>query len=235
MSSLIPGRGQVALAAIAAIALSFDCCCVAGAAELDGAPAPPGPFALGIIGGTLGIGAEASFKLNDWAVLRANGSGFDLSATKTYGSNAYAIDAKALSAGLTADWHPFANGLRLSVGGRYIDIDFSGSTSASSLTINNTVYAAAAIGGLHATVAGGNIIGPYAGIGYDSSQFFSGPLSLCVDLGAIYVGQPKVALSAGNPLPGLDPDLRAEEKKIADTIKYFGFYPVIMLAGKYRF
>src|SRR5580704_13404625 len=88
MSLLIPGRGHVVLAATAAIALSFDCRSV-GAADLEAAPAPPGPFALGIIGGTLGIGAEASYRLNNWMVLRADGSGFALSMTKTYSGNAY--------------------------------------------------------------------------------------------------------------------------------------------------
>jgi len=235
MALFIPGRGHVVLAAIAAIALSFDGCSVAGAADLEAAPPPPGAFALGLIGGTLGIGAEASFRLNNWMVLRADGSGFALSMTKTYSGNAYVIDAKGLSAGLTADWHPFANGFRLSGGGRYLDTSLSGAASGGSFNINNKEYLAAVVGGLHASVQDGNKIGPYAGIGYDSTHFFSGPVSLSLDVGAIYTGQPKVALSTDRPAPGLDSDLRAEEKKIADALKYFSFYPVIMLAGKYRF
>jgi len=235
MALFIPGRGHVVLAAIAATALSFDGCSVAGAADLEAAPPPPGAFALGLIGGTLGIGAEASFRLNNWMVLRADGSGFALSMTKTYSGNAYVIDAKGLSAGLTADWHPFANGFRLSGGGRYLDTSLSGAASGGSFNINNKEYLAAVVGGLHASVQDGNKIGPYAGIGYDSTHFFSGPVSLSLDVGAIYTGQPKVALSTDRPAPGLDSDLRAEEKKIADALKYFSFYPVIMLAGKYRF
>jgi hypothetical protein len=235
MSLLIPGRGHVVLAAIAAIALPLDCRSVAGAADLEGAPAPPQLFALGVIGGTLGIGAEASFRLNNWMVLRANGSGFALSMTKTYSSNAFGIDANVLSAGLTADWHPFANGFRLSGGGRYLDMSFSGSANASSFTINNTSYSAAAIGGLHASVDGGNKIGPYAGIGYDSTHFSSWPFALSLDVGAIYAGQPSVVLRTDKTVPGLDTDLAAEQKKIADALKYFSFYPVITLAAKYRF
>jgi hypothetical protein len=235
MSLLIPGRGHVVPAAIAAIALSCGCGSPAGAADIEAASARPGPFALGIVGGTLGVGAEASFRLNDWMVLRADGSGFSLSVTKTLSGNPYVIDAKALSAGLTADWHPFANGFRLSGGGRYLDMRLSGSASGGNFTINNTEYSVAALGALHAAVEGGNKIGPYAGIGFDSTHFSSGPLSLSLDVGAIYTGQPKVALSTDKSVPGLDTNLRAEEKKIEDTIKYFSFYPVIMLAGKFRF
>jgi len=44
-----------------------------------------------------------------------------------------------------------------------------------------------------------------------------------------------VALSTDRPAPGLDSDLSAEQQKIASELKRFGFYPVIMLAGKYRF
>ena len=110
-----------------------------------------------------------------------------------------------------------------------------GVNSGGNFTINNTEYSVAALGALHAAVEGGNKIGPYAGIGYDSTHFSSGPLSLSLDVGAIYTGQPKVALSTDKSVPGLDSNLRAEEKKIEDKIKYFSFYPVIMLAGKFRF
>ncbi|MEA2905589.1 MAG: hypothetical protein QOI12_2976 [Alphaproteobacteria bacterium] len=199
-------------------------------------PPPESRFAVGITGGTLGIGGEVSAKAFEWMVLRANASGFSVSGTRTYRNNTFQGSAKVLGAGLLADLHPFSNGFRFSAGVRYHDFQPSGSVNAAVavITINNTPYPTTAIGALHAKIKT-NTVGPYLGLGFDSTHFSSGNFFFGFDLGAIYLGKPKVALSTDRNVPGLDTDLGAEEKKINDQIKNFGIYPVIMLTGKYRF
>ena len=60
-------------------------------------------------------------------MLRAGGSWFALDHDFTVDNKVYKLKADMVSAGGSVDWHPFMNGFRLSAGGRYHTVDFSGS------------------------------------------------------------------------------------------------------------
>jgi hypothetical protein len=169
-------------------------------------------------------------------VIRANGSGYSYSRTQGLSSNSFAIDTSLLSFGLIADLHPFSSGFRISGGVRYHDMHLAGSITpdVATVTINGVSYPIAVIGTLHADVTG-NKIAPYLGLGFDSSHFYPSNFSLSFDVGAVYFGNPKVVLSTDGTAPGLEANLRAEEEKVQDALKFLQFYPVAMLTAKFVF
>ena len=206
-----------------------------GAALGQGAPISSGP-AIGVGISTLGIIGEVSFRSTRTLVLRINGNWADLGYDEAVDGNAFSGSVKIAGAGLIADWHPFENGFRLSGGVRYHFSEFSGSISGENIEVNGTTYTPAQYGSLVAKVRNGNEIAPYLGFGWDSSHFNSSGFALALDIGALYIGQPKTSLTTSRHVPGLQADLDAEVKKIQDEFGRFGqFWPVISLTAKYRF
>ena len=86
----------------------------------------PGGLGVGVSIGTTGVGGELSVRPIGNLVLRAGGSWFALDHDFTADDLTFNLKANLISAGATLDWHPFTNGFRLSGGGRYHNVDFSG-------------------------------------------------------------------------------------------------------------
>lgn len=218
----------------------------AAAADLPGpppaveAPAPaerPNNFAAGLGIGTLGLQGEFSAKLTQWMVLRLDAGGYAFSLTHDLQANTYSLNASLLSAALIADWHVLGNGFRLSAGPTFQDFQAAGSAlvaNGSTISINGTPYSSAEIGTLHAAITD-NKIGGYLGIGYDAIHFTPGHIGVSVDVGAIYVGAPKINLTTTKSVPGLAANLQAEEQNIASTLTYLSVYPVVSVTAKYGF
>jgi hypothetical protein len=192
--------------------------------------------AIGLSAGTLGIGGEVGVKVVGNFVVRLNGTWADLSYKKAGDGAEYSGRLKALSAGLTGDWHPFANGFRLSGGARYLNGEFQGKVSMGDVTIGNHTYTQAQYGALNLSIKNGNQIAPYIGLGYDSAHFNPGNWFFAFDIGAMYAGNAKVGLGVTGSAPGLAADLEIERQKLQDDFgKYGRFIPVVQLAAKYRF
>jgi hypothetical protein len=226
--SAIHTMAGLRLAGLTVVSLTM---CAASASAQD--TVRYGGVALGVTAGTLGLGIEGSIKATDWLVLRSNVSGYTLNKTQTVSGNSFTLSPTVLTAGLIADLHLFSNGFRLSAGGRLHDSKWSGS-GATDVTLGDHRYRYADIGKLNVAVVG-NKAAPYLGLGYDSAHYKEGAFSLSIDLGALYIGEPKSSLSTEKSIAGLDVDLRKEETKIDNKISGFGFYPVVQVAGKYRF
>lgn len=194
--------------------------------------------AIGLGLGTLGLSGEISQKFGTNFVGRLNGSWLGIDLDRDVDGNNYKIKARAYGAGLIGDWHPFANGFRLSAGVRYHVADFKGSIGAGDIELDGTTYTQAQYGRLTARLENGNRVAPYLGIGFDSSHFKTGNWSFSSEIGVLYVGDPRVTLSATNAgaVPGLQTDLDAEAASIKSEYGKFGrFWPVIQFAAKYRF
>ncbi len=87
-----------------------------------------------------------------------------------------------------------------------------------------------------AKVQNGNEFAPYIGFGWDSSHFNSSGFAIALDIGALYIGDPKASLTTTRSVAGLQADLDAEVKKVQDEFGRFGqFWPVVSLTAKYRF
>ena len=152
------------------------------------------------------------------------------------------LKANLISAGATLDWHPFSNGFRLSAGGRYHNVDLSGTgdfTRAPSPSMATTYTHARRLGPITASVKSPITIAPYLGLGYDSTHFSDSRWALALDLGVIYGGQADVDDHCGatrRRFLGLRPTSIVEQKKLDDSVgKYGQFWPVATLALKFRF
>lgn len=223
------------LAAAAAVVSAYS---TAATAQQSNAP-----FSFGVIGGTLGIGAEASFKVSDSIVFRVNGSyfGWDLTESASKATNGassdYKFDVSGMFAGALLDWHPFQGGFRLSAGARYADLQLK-AHELNGRTIGDNTYTAAQVGTVHTTVHNSMKVVPYVGLGYDAAHF-KGPgfnFSLGLDVGAMFGGNPNVKITTDRSVAGLATDIAKEKRDLEDKLsKYTMVYPVLMLSGKFNF
>lgn len=196
-----------------------------------------GNLALGLKGGTTGLGLEATYNVAPWLNFRASGAGFPYSGSFEQDGNSYSVDARLASASLLADWHPFSGSFRISAGGLLNFNQIEGEATGP-LEIDDTNYT----GSLKASVDF-NTVAPYLGLGWGNA-FRGGRLTFMTDFGVIYAGSPKVNLDAD--VPGLNTpqadqleiDVAAEEASLQselDGIQLLQFYPVVSLGLSYRF
>jgi len=204
-------------------------------------------FSAGPSGGTLGLGLETSYKLNNNFVFRANGTYSELDGiaidfgSSNDGRKEESISIRSL--GALIDWHPFQNGVRLTAGGRWIDFENSYIEEPSNYGgigeywIGNASFDAADVGSLSKSVRHDGSIGGYAGLGYDSSLFSrDSNFELSVDFGVVFLEEPeaKVTTGKGN-VNGLEAAIREEEAELENDSEWLKYYPVVMFNGKYRF
>jgi hypothetical protein len=203
----------------------------------------PRIFAVGVSGGTLGLGVEASYRILDKLVLRGAISGYNLNVDQTIFSfgdaevDDFNFDVRGFFAGAMLDWHPYGSGLRLTGGFRYAKIDFD-SLESDGGHLGTNLYTFAQVGEIHRTVSNSNPLAPYLGIGYDVAHFNreNSTLTFALDFGALYAGDPDVSVKTTNSVAGLASDLALETETLrSDLEKYYRFYPVFMVSGKIAF
>lgn len=211
------------------------------------------PWAFGLTGGTLGVGAEFSAYANSYVVLRVTGTWLKFDPTSLLSklnssNNGYNFELSQIAAGGLVDLHPFRNGFRLTGGIEYADFSFKQSVSTqSTYSINGTTYTSAQIGSLYTNVNIKNEAAPYIGLGWDSA-FYCGFIqgtntamrcdrfTVGFDLGALYTGGVSVNQTTDRSVPGLAGNLAAESGHLQNTFnEFYSFYPVIMTTFKFRF
>ena len=210
-----------------------------------------GNLAVGITGGTLGIGAEAALKLHPNVILRASASGgalttfFDMGIEDTVRGNGQSYywtnqsyefrPSSIMSAGLLMDVHLFRDGGRITGGLRYLSytLDSKLTTDGDAVLIGETVYTKSQAGDVTAEVKSGATLLPYVGIGYDSAFFKDYRFSIGIDAGVIIGSSPKATVHASPAVAGADKEEAARKlEKDLDALNYF---PVLMMTAKYRF
>jgi hypothetical protein len=197
-----------------------------------------GNVALGVKAGTLGIGGELTIGLAPPLNLRLGVSGLNYTYDDTYDDVDYDLDADLLSAGLLLDWHPFSGSFRLTAGVLFNDsqADLS-ARDPDGYTINDEHYSTAAVGRLSGSMDFADLA-PYVGIGWGNAIGEGGRITVGLDLGLMYQGDPDVSLQASGPIrnnPRFRADLQAEEEEIEDDTFWLKYYPVIGLSIGYRF
>jgi len=155
-------------------------------------------MAVGARASTLGIGGNVSVGLSPTVNLRAGGSYLPLRHTGVMQAEVdvrYDVKARLAAAQLLLDWHPFGNAFRLSVGGIYNGTRvLSHARPTESYTVQQRTFAPDRLGRLDAEATFQSKINPYVGIGFGNAVMGS-RLDLFVDLGAMYVGRPKVSMT----------------------------------------
>ena len=192
--------------------------------------------------GTLGVGADVTIGVVEKLNARVNLNYFKLNTTITEededGSGGGTIKPKLnlLTMGALLDWHPWAQGFRISAG-LYMNnnkLDLTAETS-DTVEINDHEYSVSNLGGK----VDFNTFAPYLGIGYGNAVQANGHWHFSFDIGALFSGSPHAALwaTASDPAlqPQLDADIAEEVKNIEDDLEVFSIHPVVSLGVSYLF
>jgi hypothetical protein len=226
-------------AALAAAALLL-----AGPAAADSDSGPQ--VGIGLRAGTLGLGADIDFRINDALNARLGYAGYILDRSVTQTDVRYDGRLKLSNPAALLDWRVLKGGFHFTVGlvAASTRIDAVGTPSSSgTYTINNNVYTASQLGSLTGTFKFGNSLAPYFGAGFGNVVGRSGHFAVLFDIGAIYAGTPSVALAGscaaaivGTPVcTQLQTDVAAEKATLGTKLTLLKWYPVIGLGVGFRF
>lgn len=188
--------------------------------------------------GTSGIGVEGEYSLNEYLGARLGANYFKYSYDGTKDDVKYNFDLGLKTVSALVDLHPFKGSFRLSAGAFYNwnQLDATAESSAT-YDIGNNTYTGAQLGTLKGTIDF-NKIAPYFGLGWDTSFGKESGWGVVLDAGALFQGNPKVALSADGPIstdPTFQQNLALEEKNLQDDLDSYKVYPIISLGVSYRF
>jgi hypothetical protein len=187
---------------------------------------------LGLRIGTTGVGADFGFEVAPTLGGRIGLSGGEFKTSVDSDDVRYDAKLKLANLSLLLDWSPLGP-FRISGGlvPNNNKIDLTGQPSSSStFTMNGNTYTAAEIGSVNGTVEGKGTA-PYLGIGY--GNVWTKGVNFYFDLGVMFQGSPKVALTATCG-PAATPaqcsqaqnDVATEQQKLQDKLDKYKYYPV---------
>jgi hypothetical protein len=196
---------------------------------------------VGVSGGTLGIGAEASAGLTDYLGVRLGASYLSFSFNSTISYIDYDMEPEFTNGSLLLDWYPLGGAFRIT-GGIYMgDNTISLTGTARTDLIPDDFSALAPLAdsiGIHGNVEY-NSVCPYVGIGWNSKNDQTPGWGVAFDLGILFMGKPSVTdIYATGPLsdqPLVAEFLEQESLKIEDDLENFQYYPVATLRLSYYF
>lgn len=198
---------------------------------------------VGITGGTLGIGPEASVRIGDSVGVR--GSATLLSINHAFDSDGIEYDGnvKLKSGGVMLDLYPFKGGFRIS-GGVRINGNRAKATAKptnGTYDIGGTTYTAQEVGTIR-TETDINDVAPMLTLGYGGST--GSGLVFGIEAGALFQGTVRIRplTYTGTLLNSSDAravqlraDIEAERVSLQDDIDDYKIYPVLQLSVGYRF
>ncbi len=206
-------------------------CLPAFAADLPGKTG----FALRV--STLGLGAEVSRTLPV-----ANLTGRLAWHAYTYETDdsiqgiPYDVELDLDSVTALIDWRPWGQVTHLTAGIVFNNNQFNASgTATGTYTIGGMSFAAADVGALRGTTTFDDVV-PYAGLGWNIP--LAPKTSLTMELGVVFQGSAKVALTADGLLaadPVFQQELEDERAQFEDDIKDYEYYPVVAIGLQRRF
>ena len=235
-------------------AATMLCCVTAGAANA-------GQFGVSPVVGTLGLGLELDYALNDYFSVRLQGNQFTYDDDFEEDDINYSGEFKLSSYGLLVDYHPFSGAFRLT-GGVYSNGNelsaLASDTGRTEYEIGNKVYTSLPSDPLtlDAKVELGSGTAGYLGLGWGHSPKNTGGMLFSFELGVMFAGEPTVSYQASgsaevningtpeqfslsdssNPLVAeFYAELDQEKRNLEDDISDFKLYPVIKLGIGFRF
>lgn len=188
--------------------------------------------------GTLGPGLNIGYKFNPYFDIRANVNGLKYSRDVEVNDVKYDADLKLLTAGLLADYYPFANGFRLTAGAYYNGNKLSGNGHSTKdyygIDPNDYGYERASVEYKK--------FAPYVGFGYQTNDDDSNWI-FTADLGVMYQGKTKVSNSTTcynaavcSALQSqIDRENAEQRQDIQDKADKLKWYPVASIGIGYRF
>jgi len=193
---------------------------------------------FGLKAGTLGFGAEASWRPIGWLDLRAGGNFLDYDESGAQAGVNYDATLALETYYLTGNFRFPLSPFRLTAGAfsnsnevRMVSTDMT-----SYLLGENVVpYLPAEVGNLQ-SVTSFDSVSPYLGAGFDFDILDR--LGLSLDFGVLWQGDPMVTLTADGLLasdPGFLADLEAERQQLENEVEDLKAYPVVSIGFNFNF
>ena len=190
---------------------------------------------------TLGGGLEVAKGLSPWFGLRGGINYFTWQYEEIESGNKYNLDLELKSFGLFADFHPFKQAFRVSLGflinGNGID-GIAKLGSGEKFDLNGVEYN---LKDNTASMAlSYNTFAPYAGIGWDTTFGDYDRWGFVFDLGIVFSGSPDLVINA--TVDPSDPNAatfnsqkKKEVNELQDDLNQFEFWPVLSAGIVYQF
>jgi hypothetical protein len=105
------------------------------------------------------------------------------------------IKLQLLSIPLYVDYHPWSNGVKISLGAAYNNI-FAELTSSGEIKVSDKTFSKNEIGSITAKFTLGNQFAPILSLGYDSSFLSDSSVSFTFDTGVMYIGKSSLKLDS---------------------------------------
>lgn len=195
-------------------------------------------FWFGLKAGTLGFGAEASWRPIEWLDLRAGGNFFDYDDSGAQAGVNYDATLSLNTYYLTGNFRFPLSPFRLTAGAfsnsnevRMVSKDMT----AFYLGDNSLPYLPAEVGTLQ-SVTSFDSVSPYIGAGFDFDVLDR--LGLFLDFGVLWQGDPIVTLTADGLLasdPGFLADLENERQQLEKEVEDLKAYPVVSIGFNFNF
>ncbi len=217
-------------------------CCFSVLCTVHTGFADQGDIQVALKGGTLGVGAEISVGLTDSMILRGGADYMKFNFDSTIDQVDYNMEPELKNASLLLDWHPFANGFRLT-GGVYLNnnkINIDGTYRKETIPGQYQQYAHFADAAHVRGTVDFNTIAPYAGLGWRSNHGKKG-WGVAFDLGIMFQGEPNVSdlhTESNFDLeshPEVVRFLDEQKQAIEDDLDEFQYYPVASINLTYNF
>ena len=193
---------------------------------------------FGLKAGTLGFGAEASWRPIEWLDLRAGGNFFDYDDSGAQAGVNYDATLRLNTYYLTGNLHFPVSPFRLTAGAfsNRNEIRMTSRDMGSFYLGDNVIpYQPDEVGTLQ-SVTSFDSVSPYLGAGFDFDVF--GRLGLSLDFGVLWQGDPIVTLTADGLLasdPGFLADLEVERQQLENEVEDLKAYPVVSLGFNFNF
>lgn len=193
-------------------------------------------IAIGVRGGTTGVGPELTLGLNSYFNLRAAYNFASFSFKRKIADIKWDLDLDMDNIPVFLDIYPFAGNFRISAGavfqsGSEATLD---AVPGKNVTIGDHKYAPDVVGTLTGKVSTDTDIAPYIGIGFANSVGKDDFLTLSLDIG-VFFQEYDVELSSDGPgttakIPTLRHDIEKERRKLQDDFDDWKVFPVVALS-----
>ncbi len=176
---------------------------------------------LGVRAGSTGLGVDFGWGVLPTLGARVGASALNFNTDVDSGNVDYDAKVKVGMLSGLLDWSPFGP-FRITAGlvGGNNKIDVTSQTG--TFNINGTPQS----GTLSGTVKPGHSVAPYLGVGY--GNVWTRGVNFYFDAGIVFQGSPKVELTCtGSGCAAAQGDIEAEERRLAEELKRYKYYPVL--------
>jgi hypothetical protein len=195
-------------------------------------------FWFGLKAGTLGFGAEVSWRPIEWLDLRAGGNFYDYDETGAQAGVNYDATLALNTYYLTGNFRFPLSPFRLTVGAysNHNEVRMVSKDMTSFYLGDNALpYLPTEVGTLQ-SVTSFDSVSPYLGAGFDFDVLDR--LGLSLDFGVLWQGDPIVSLTADGLLgsdPGFLADLELERQQLENEVEDLKAYPVVSIGFNFNF